>query len=184
MFEIPEGGSPPRGADMSDAPQASPKPRWPNEDGSEIARVDALFRRAETLAGELLGVNLHGLNYRQRVLAGHSLRPMARACQRFLNFLQETALEDSRRWTPGLRARLLNIIHEQGMTQARAALGRELHEDGQPLHPSELAAQLALARQEAPTSADTADEPSPRTRLAEGSTDGNPLDTPVRENRK
>jgi transposase len=169
---------------MADAPQASPKPPRAGEGGSEVARVDTLFRRAEMLAGELLGVNLHSLNYRQRVLAGHSLRPLARACQRFLDFLQETALEDGQRWTPEHRARLLDIVRGQGMTQARAVLGRELHEDGQPLHPSELAAQLALARQEASTSPETADEPSPRTRLAEESADGNSLDTPVRENRK
>jgi ParB family chromosome partitioning protein len=148
-----------RRAEIPDAPQVSPKPPRAGEGGSEVARVDTLFRRAEMLAGELLGVNLHGLNYRQRVLAGHSLRPMARACQRFLDFLQETALEDSHRWTPELRARLLEIVRGQGMTLARAILGRELHEDGQPLHPSELAAQLALARQEASTPAGTEGQP-------------------------
>jgi ParB family chromosome partitioning protein len=199
MFEISEGDSPLRRAEMpdtgragpqfrraemADAPQARPKAPRAGEGGSEVARVDTLFRRAEMMAGELLGMNLHGLNYRQRVLAGHSLRPLALACQRFLDFLQETALEDSRRWTPELRARLLEIVRGQGMTLARAILGRELHEDGQPLHPSELAAQLALARQDATPSAETAHEPRPRTRLAEESADGNSLDTPVRENRK
>ncbi|MBI5522396.1 MAG: ParB/RepB/Spo0J family partition protein [Desulfarculus sp.] len=148
-----------RRAEISETSQADPKPRRSEEGGSEVSRVDALFRRAEMLAGELLGVNLHGLNYRQRVLAGHSLRPLARACQRFLDFLQETILEDSQRWTPELRAKLLDLVRQQGITQARAVLGRELHEDGQPLHPSELAAQLALARQEASTSAGTEGQP-------------------------
>ncbi|MFH1034312.1 MAG: ParB/RepB/Spo0J family partition protein, partial [Pseudomonadota bacterium] len=94
MFEISEGDSQFRRAEMPAASQADPKPHRSDRGSSEVARVDALFRRAEMLAGELLGVNLHGLNYRQRVLAGHNLRPMARACQRFLDFLQETALED------------------------------------------------------------------------------------------
>jgi hypothetical protein len=159
MFEISEGDAPLRRAEIPMTSQEGPKPRRSNEGGSEVTRVDAQFRRAEMVAGELLGVNLHGLNYRQRVLAGHSLRPLARACQRFLDFLQETALEDGQRWTPEHRARLLDIVRGQGMTQARAVLGRELHEDGQPLHPSELAAQLALARQEAQPSKEDSGTP-------------------------
>ena len=173
MFEISEGDSPLRRAEMPQASQANPKPRRSNEGGSEVARVDVLFRRAEMLAGELLGVNLHGLNYRQRVLAGHSLRPMVRACQRFLDFLQETAMEDNRRWTPELRAQLLEIVRGQGMNQARAVLGRELYEDGQPLHPSQLAAQLVLAREEAHASAETSNEPRPLNGRSEESADGN-----------
>lgn len=141
------------------APKPLAKPKPPREGDSDLARVDALFRRAEQLAGELLGLNLDGLNFRQRAYARHSLQPMARALDRLSHHLKRAAHADAQRWTPELRARLLGLVRRVGMAQARAALGREIYEDGQPLHPSELAAQLALARQEAPASAEDVGTP-------------------------
>ena len=119
------------------------------------AHVEALFRRAEQLAGELLGINLYALDQRQRVLARHSLQPMARALDHHFHFLKKTAAQDDQRWDPQKRARLLGLIRG-GMTkkQAREELGREINEDGRPLDKGELAAQLVLARQEALASAE------------------------------
>ncbi|MBI4798256.1 MAG: ParB/RepB/Spo0J family partition protein [Desulfarculus sp.] len=131
------------------AAKAPAKPKPPREGDSGLARVDALFRRAEQLAGELTALDLDGLNYRQRAYARHSLQPMARALDRLFHHLKRAAHADAQRWTPELRARLLALVRREGMAQARAALGRDLYDDGQPLHPSELAAQLVLARQEA-----------------------------------
>lgn len=157
--QTPHAGLEFRRAEIQKPGEASGKSDHPGGERPEAGRVDALFRRAEMLAGELSRVNPPGLNFRQRVLAGHSLRPLAQSCQQLLVFLQETALADSQRWTPELRARLLAAVGEHGLSKARAILGRELYEDGQPLHPSELAAQLAMARQEAQAS--TEDEGNP-----------------------
>jgi ParB family chromosome partitioning protein len=136
------------------AAQALPKPKPPREGETQIARVDALFRRAEQLAAELLGVNLHSLNYRQRALAQHSLQPMARALDRLFQHLKAAAKYDAQRWTPERRARLLELVRTRGQAQASLELGSEIYGDGQRLHPSELAEQMTLARQEASPSAE------------------------------
>jgi ParB family chromosome partitioning protein len=145
-------------AQRREAKPAPPKPRGPGE--SEAARTDALFRRAELLAGELLGVNVLALNYRQRAVARHSLQPMARALDGIFHHLKKMAHQDAKRWTPGLRASLLEMAR-RGVrpTEMAAELGREINEDGQPVHPSELAKQMILARQEAPASAEDERQP-------------------------
>ncbi|MFH1059216.1 MAG: ParB/RepB/Spo0J family partition protein [Pseudomonadota bacterium] len=148
-----------RRAETNPPAPASPTPGRNREGASEVARVDGLFRRAEMLAGELLGVNLHGLNPRQRALARHSLQPLARALDRHFHFLKKAAREDAKRWSPERRARLLDLVRSEGMHQARAVMGAEIYEDGQPLHPSEAAEQLSLARQEARTSAEDLGSP-------------------------
>jgi len=136
------------------AAQAPAKHKPPREGETQIARVDALFRRAEQLAAELLGVNLPGLNYRQRVYASYSLQPMARALDRIFGHIKKERSLGQQRWTPERRARLLFLVRAQGMAYARAKMGRELYGEGQRLHPSELAEQMTLARQEASASAE------------------------------
>ncbi|MFH1034341.1 MAG: ParB/RepB/Spo0J family partition protein [Pseudomonadota bacterium] len=143
-------------------PQAHKPPATPvspSEGGSHLARADALVRRAEHLAGELLGINLHSLNYRQLNYADYALRPMAQALDRLFAHIKAERRKADQRWTPQRRARLLELVRTQGQAQAARELGREIYGDGQRLHPSELAEQLALARQEAQASTEDKSKP-------------------------
>jgi ParB family chromosome partitioning protein len=134
--------------------KAPAKSKPPREGDTQIARVDALFRRAEQLAAELLGISLHSLNYRQRAYASYILQPMARALDRLFGHIKQQRHLGQERWTPERRARLLTLVRTRGQAQASLELGGEIYGDGQRLHPSELAAQLTLARQEASPSAE------------------------------
>lgn len=126
-------------------PAAGPTRRA--EGDSPNGRIDALFRRAEDLVAELDRLDLPGLNYRQRTVARHACKRLAQSLDRVFNHLKQAARQDAERWTPARQEKLLALIESGGLSYAGRIMGKEINEDGKPLHPSEVAAQVALARQ-------------------------------------
>lgn len=125
------------------------KPAQPNKraGNSESARLDALFRRAEELAAELDRLDLPGLDYRQRDLARHAYNRLTHSMGRLSTHLKRAAVQDALRWTLPRQEKLLSLVESGGLSYAGRIMGKEINEDGKPLHPSEVAAQVTLARQ-------------------------------------